>query len=67
MKEKIALISNVAGILGIVVCAVAGLFRLTGQFYVGGYEALTLFNAGVGLMVFSALLKLELIYQANKG
>ena len=67
MKEKIALISNVAGILGIIVCAVAGLFRLTGQFYVGGYEALTVFNAGVGLMVFSALLKLELIYQANKG
>ena len=67
MKEKIALISNVAGILGMVVCAVAGLFRLTGEFHVGGYEAVTLFNAGVGLMVFSALLKLELIYQANKG
>ena len=67
MKEKIALISNVAGILGIVMCAVAGLFRLTGQFYVGGYEALTIFNAGVAVMVFSALLKLELIYQGNRG
>ena len=67
MKEKIALLSNIAGILGIVLCAVAGLFRLTGQFYVGGYEALTVFNGGVGVMLFSALLKLELIYQANKG
>ena len=67
MKEKIALLSNIAGILGIVLCAAAGLSRLTGQFYVGGYEALTVFNGGVGVMLFSALLKLELIYQANKG
>ena len=67
MKEKIALLSNIAGILGIVLCAAAGLSRLTGQFYVGGYEALTVFNGGVGIMLFSALLKLELIYQANKG
>lgn len=66
MKQTIAWVSNFVGLIGVVMCAAAGLFRMTGQFYIAGYEVVTVFNAGVGVMMFSALLKLELIYQANK-
>jgi len=58
-------LSNVVGLLGIVICLVAGIFRISGSFYVGGYEALTLFTAGVGVMVFSCLLKLEVLLRSR--
>ena len=52
---------NIAGVLGILVCAVAGIFRLSGGFYVFGYEAQTLFIAGTALMVMACLAKLHQI------
>lgn len=54
-------LGHAAAILGIVLCAVAGYARITGSFYVAGYEAMTLFNVGVGVMLFSVLVKLELL------
>ena len=39
----------------------AGAARLTGSYHVASYEAMTLFNAGVGLMVFAVLVKLEVL------
>lgn len=59
MPKAFTTIANLAAILGIVLCAVSGAFRLAGYPYAGGYEAMTLFNAGVGLMVFAVLVKLE--------
>ena len=49
------------GLLGALICLAAGLTRVSGSFYLGGYAATTLFMAGVGLMVFACLLKLEAI------
>ena len=59
MPKILQQIANLAAILGIVVCAVAGAARLTGSYHVASYEAMTLFNVGVGLMVFAVLVKLE--------
>ena len=61
MPKILQQIANLAAILGIVVCAVAGVARLTGSYYLASYEAMTLFNAGVGLMVFAVLVKLEVL------
>ena len=61
MPKAFEAIANLAAILGIVVCAVAGGARLTGSYHVASYEAMTLFNVGVGLMVFAALVKLEVL------
>ena len=57
--------AQIAAVLGILACIVAGLSRLAGSYYVADYEGMTLFNAGVGLMVFSALLKLELLLRSR--
>ncbi len=54
-------VSDLVGVLAVLVCLVAGLVRVTGVFYLGGFEVLTLFNAGVALMVFSCLLKLHVL------
>jgi hypothetical protein len=59
MYRLINHLGTAVGLLGVLVCAVSGLTRISGSFYMGGYAATTLFGAGVGLMVFACLLKLE--------
>jgi hypothetical protein len=54
-------VSNVAGIAGVLLCAIAGVGRLLGYYAVGGLGFITIFIAGTGLMVFACLLKLQLI------
>lgn len=52
-------LANTAGILGVALCLISGLSRISGNSHLMGYEALTLFNGGVGLMVFAILVKME--------
>lgn len=59
MKELIKNIGNIAAILGILVCLVSGGARVAGQFYVVGFEAMTLFNVGVAFMVAAILAKVH--------
>ena len=61
MPKALELIANLAAILGVVLCAVSGAARLAGSYHLLGYEAMTLFNGGVGLMVFAVLVKLEVL------
>ena len=58
-------LSNAAAIVGIVLGLLAGGFRVMGNYYLAGFEAMTVFNVGVGLMVFSALVKLELLLRRS--
>ena len=59
MNNLLELAGNIAAILGILVCALAGVARITGYYYVFGYEAVTLFIAGMALMVMACLAKLH--------
>ncbi len=59
MKNSIGLIGNAAGALGLLICAVSGIARIAGQYHLAGFEAMTLFNGGIGLMVAACLLKLH--------
>lgn len=63
MKNTISLVGNVSGALGIAICLVAGIARITGKFHLGGFEAMTLFNGGVALMVAACLFKLHAMEQ----
>ena len=63
MKNLISLLGNAAGALGVLVCAVSGIARVAGSYHLGGFEAMTLFNGGVGLMVAGCLFKLHAIEQ----
>jgi len=59
----LTVISNISGILGVLFCLIAVAIRMIGMYYVAGFEALTLFNGGVAMMVFSCLAKLHLLQQ----
>ena len=59
MNKNIVLAGSISGFTGIIICAIAGLARVAGLYYVLGFQSTTLFNVGVGLMVLGCLIKLE--------
>jgi hypothetical protein len=61
MNQILIYAGNAGGILGSLICLMAGLTRLSGSFYFANYEATTLFMVGVGLMVFACMVKLEVL------
>lgn len=61
MEQKIALAANLVGVLGALLCFVTGLARVTGNYYLAGFEAMTIFSGGIGLMVFGIFLKTDLL------
>ena len=65
MYKSLVLAGSIFGILGALICFSAGLARIAGYYYVAGYQSTTLFNVGVGLMVFACLVKLQNL-PANK-
>jgi hypothetical protein len=66
MKTIIGQIGNAAAIIGILVCLISGGARVMGSHFLIGYEAITLFNAGVGVMVFAALAKIHALGLTQK-
>ncbi len=61
MNQLMSYAGHAAGVLGALICLVAGLARISGSFYFANFEATTLFMVGVGLMVFACMVKLELL------
>ena len=59
MQQLLTLTGSIAAIFGLLLCAIAGLARLSGLYHLAGYEATTIFTVGTGLMVFACLAKLE--------
>jgi hypothetical protein len=59
MYKYLALAGFISGIVGMLVCLIAGLARVAGTYYLAGYQSTTVFNMGVGLMVFACLVRLE--------
>ena len=67
MRNILGAGAAISAAIGAIICLVAGLGRLSGQLYLAGFESLTLFTGGMGLMVFSIILKLEVIHRSLKG
>ncbi|MCW8916187.1 MAG: hypothetical protein OQK24_10080 [Magnetovibrio sp.] len=61
LESAIRNLGNIAAVIGILLCLVAGLSRLAGMYYVAGFEAMTLLNGGIALMVAAILMKIELL------
>jgi hypothetical protein len=59
MERAITFIGNLAALVGILLCLVSGVSRAAGFYQFAGYAAITLFQAGIGLMVLACLCKLE--------
>lgn len=61
MKSILSLTGSIVGWVGVVLCLVAGLVKVSGTYYILDYEAMTVFTAGIGLIAAGALAKLEAI------
>jgi hypothetical protein len=59
MYKYLTLAGSISGIAGMVICLIAGLARIAGNYYLADYQSTTVFNMGVGLMVFACLVRLE--------
>ena len=55
MNNVLVLIGLIAGVAGVVICAVAVLVRFSGEYSVGAYQVSTLLLAGVTAMVAGCL------------
>jgi len=47
------------GIIGILVCLIAGLVRLSGNYYLSGYSVQSLLMIGIASLIMACFLKLE--------
>ena len=59
MGKILEILGSIVGAIGILICLVAGLTRLTGGYYLLGYETVTMFTGGLGLMVMGCLVILQ--------
>lgn len=61
MDKMLSMVGNVAAIIGLLMCVVSGVVRLTGAFHLSGYSAMTIFLTGTGFMVLACLAKIEVL------
>jgi hypothetical protein len=61
MDRIIGLVGNVAGLVGIAVCLVSGVVRLSGTYFFAGVQLMPLFTMGIGLMVMGCFAKLHVL------
>jgi hypothetical protein len=66
MQQLLTLTGYIAAAFGILLCAVSGLARVSGLYYLAGYQSTTIFTVGTGLMVFACVVKLEALVQQNQ-
>jgi len=59
MDKLLASGGSLIGLAGALLTIVAGVARITGHYHFAGFEAMTLFTVGVGLMVMGCLAKLH--------
>ena len=66
MMKLIQSLGNLAAVLGMLVCLLAGLARLGGTWSVAGMDVGAVFQLGIGLMVFACLAKLQELIESQR-
>ena len=59
MNKVFKVAGDAVAVMGILVCVAAGVARLAGSYHILGFQAVTLFIAGIALMVMACLAKLH--------
>jgi len=60
MNKLIANGGFAVGALGVLLTAAAGIWRITGHYHLAGFESMTLFVGGMGLILIGCFTKLYL-------
>ncbi|MFT4940442.1 MAG: hypothetical protein ACI88A_003497 [Paraglaciecola sp.] len=58
MENLVGKMGYGSAIIGFLLCAVAGVTRLSGNYHVLNFETLTVLQAGTALMVFACVIRL---------
>lgn len=66
MEKLLQLLGNLAGIGGVLLCVVAVAMRLSGNHFVGRFEALTLLQGGMAAMIFACLCLLAILTNRSR-
>jgi membrane protein YdbS with pleckstrin-like domain len=61
MNNLIETLGNILAILGILLCLMIGVIRMSGTYLFFGHEPMTWFAGGVALMVMACLAKLHVL------
>jgi hypothetical protein len=61
MHQVLNFTGSTTAAIGILLCAISGLARISGFYYLAGYQSTTIFSVGTGLMVFACLIRLQTI------
>ncbi len=59
MDKIISLGGNIVALAGVLLTATAGVARILSHYHLGGFEVMTLFVGGMGLMLIGCLAKLH--------
>ena len=65
MNKLIANGGYAIGLLGVLLTIAAGVWRITGHFHLAGFETMTLFVGGMGLMLIGCFAKLHVLSAAR--
>lgn len=55
------MLGNLAAFIGALLCAGSGGARLAGFYHLAGFEVMSLFTGGMALLLFSAVIKLDIL------
>ena len=66
MQTILLWIGRLAGIGGVLTCAVAVIVRLYGRFFIAGFQVLTLLQVGVAAMVLGCLAYLAVLSERRQ-
>lgn len=66
MNNLMLLIGRVAGVGGVLLCAVAAMLRLSGIFWFGGFQLGTLLQIGMAAMIAGCLCFLAVLTERSK-
>jgi len=58
MDKLFKLAGDLGAVAGILVCIVAGISRIGGNYHLAGFETVTLFIVGIAIMLTATLVKL---------
>jgi hypothetical protein len=61
MKRNLERLGNAAAAAGLLLCLASGAGRVLGAYYIAGFEAMTLYTGGMGLMLAACLQKLHVL------
>ena len=58
---------RLAGLVGVVLCVIAGAVRLSGAYWLGGFQVIALLQAGIASMVLACLCLLMVLLERSGG